>query len=119
MSAALVDRLSLGRRVANLAAEYATSCPAEAARLLVHAAWIFRVNGADAAADVCARSAEALRAATRLPRSRPFCPPAVAPQEMLERHRVGDWDLLPSEADAAELKRLGAGRLLAPSGRRP
>ncbi len=70
-------QLELARAVANLAAEHATALPAEAARLLHQAAWIFREADARCAADECSKKARELRAATRQPRSRPFCPPAV------------------------------------------
>ena len=71
-----LDQLALARAEANLAMMYAPACPAEAARLLHQAAWLFREAGAEAAAVECSSRARQLRAAIRQPRSRPFCPAA-------------------------------------------
>jgi plasmid stabilization system protein ParE len=80
-------QLELARAEANLAMEHAPACPAEAARLLHQAAWLFREAGAEAAAAECSKTARELRASVRQPRSRPFVPSAA---EAAERRRVAD-----------------------------
>jgi hypothetical protein len=53
--------LDLADAEARLASRFAPDCPQEAARLLVHAAWIYRANGKEQAAQVCEAKAAEMR----------------------------------------------------------
>lgn len=112
MSQLIDTPTELARELVNLAERCAVALPREARELLFHAARVWRETGEPTATLDCERAAGQIKDLTKPPRSRPFVPAAIAPQALLERHRDGDWDLNPSEADAAELKRLGASSIL-------
>jgi hypothetical protein len=67
----------LGGDLVALAQRYAPALPKQARAILMMAAGIYQETGEPDLSIRCQETAAAIKEATELPRSRPFCPPAI------------------------------------------